>query len=86
MTRIRFQGAVTISNSYFTQLFQQFFHTNVPTVISRNHFDRSPSCKFSIILIYIHFLTWSSNQAHVNLGILGANKLELSLPTADVMI
>ena len=50
---------------------QQLCYTNLPTVISHKYFNRSPSCKFSIILVHIHFLTWSSNQAHANLGKLG---------------
>ena len=50
--------------------------------MSHKYFDRFASCKFSIVPIHIHILALSSNQTHVNLGILGANKLELSLVAA----
>ena len=42
---------------------------NKKKVSSHKYSDRSPNCKFSIILIHILILTWFSNQAHVNLHI-----------------
>ena len=56
---------------------QQLFHKNLPTVISHKYSDLSLSCRFSIILVHI-----TSNQAHVNLGKLGAKKLKLLLVAA----
>ena len=65
---------MAISNSYFTKILHQLFHTNIPTVLS---VVDSQLFWFTYI-----FLALTSNQAHVNLSKLGAKKLKLLLVAA----